>query len=59
MFVFDRLQVVADTMEGWDFGGAASFGGSCYKKRRFEMFSPDGEASKRRAPASDEEIDDL
>lgn len=56
MFVFEQLQVVNGEMTGW-YGSGPN--GAPSKKRRFAMDSPNGQASKRRAPASNEDICDL
>ena len=57
MFVFDRLQVVADGMDGWDSTGPSPSNGSS-KKRRFETNAAGDQVSKRRGAIFDEEIPD-
>lgn len=59
MFVFDRLQVIDDLMDGWGDTIPSPPNGSTSKKRRFEMGSSSDRASKRRAADLDEEIDEL
>ena len=53
MFVFDRLQVVGDKMNGWDDPNPLPFNGSASasKKRRFET-SPLGHPAFKRHEAT-------
>jgi len=59
LFVFDRLQVIADVMEGWNDANSSSSNGSSSKKRGFEMGTSGDRVFKRHAVVLDEEIDDL
>ena len=57
MFVFDRLQVVADGMDGWNSTGPSPSNGSS-KKQHFETNAAGDQASKRCGAIFDEEIPD-